>query len=171
VQSLAVCAGNIFAGTQIYGIYLSVDDGTSWMPINYGLGGYPSLSLNIYSLGINNSYIFAGTGNGLWRRSLSEITNIKGESPILTNEYKLKQNYPNPFNSTTSINYQLSENAEVAINVYNIYGQQIRTLVHIRQKAGEYLVTFDAKELPSGIYFYRLMVNSYAITRKMMLIR
>ncbi|MCC6398609.1 MAG: T9SS type A sorting domain-containing protein [Bacteroidetes bacterium] len=83
----------------------------------------------------------------------------------------LYQNYPNPFNPSTTIRYGLPSRAFVSVTVINTIGQRIATLVQGGQDAGYHEVVFDAKRLPSGVYFYRLQAGSYVETRKMLLVR
>ncbi len=88
----------------------------------------------------------------------------------------LAQNYPNPFNPTTTIRYELPENSDVLLEVYNIAGQKVSTLVSAQQHAGRQEVAWNGKdvrgnEMPSGVYLYRLRVNDSVLTKKMMLVR
>ncbi|MDI6802428.1 MAG: T9SS type A sorting domain-containing protein [Bacteroidota bacterium] len=89
--------------------------------------------------------------------------------------YILEQNYPNPFNPGTQITYQLSNYAHVTLKVYNIYGQEVSTLVNGFQDAGAKTVYFNATQLSSGIYFSKLVTaagkNIYTSTKKMILLR
>lgn len=86
-------------------------------------------------------------------------------------EYKLDQNYPNPFNPSTTISYQVKEAGLVTLTIYNLLGQAVQVLVNETQNSGSYSSTFDASALSSGFYFYRLEVNDFASTKKMMLIK
>jgi hypothetical protein len=86
----------------------------------------------------------------------------------------LNGNFPNPFNPETTINYDLKESAKVRLEVYNLKGQLVRSLVNDNQSAGRYRVVFDARDnrgnsLASGVYLYRLHAGDYTATRKMML--
>lgn len=91
-------------------------------------------------------------------------------SPALRS-FQLNQNYPNPFNPSTAISYQLSTVSDVQLVIYNALGQKVRTLVNGRQEAGEYALTFDASELSSGIYYYKLTAGSFVQIRKMILMK
>ncbi len=84
---------------------------------------------------------------------------------------ELNQNYPNPFNPETVIRYGVPEQSEVQLNVYNILGQLVRTLVSEQQSAGRYEVSFDGSRLASGMYIYRLKVGTKVLTNKMTLIK
>jgi hypothetical protein len=83
----------------------------------------------------------------------------------------LWQNYPNPFNPTTIISYDIPKLSHVSINVYDVLGRKIETLVDAERLPGHYQVTFDASRLPSGIYFYRLTAGSFVQTKKLMVIK
>ncbi|MEO8167724.1 MAG: T9SS type A sorting domain-containing protein, partial [bacterium] len=88
---------------------------------------------------------------------------------FMPTELKLEQNFPNPFNSTTTIRYQLSSLTFVCFKVYDVLGREIVALINEERPPGGYSVTFDASNLASGVYFYRLIINKQAITRKMIL--
>lgn len=84
-------------------------------------------------------------------------------------EFGLEQNYPNPFNPTTQIQYSVAEATNIKIDVFNILGRRITTLVNERQKPGTYEVTFDGSNFASGIYLYRLQAGDYISTKKFIL--
>ena len=86
-------------------------------------------------------------------------------------QFELKQNYPNPFNPSTNITYSLPQQSDVQLRVYDMVGREVATLINREQAAGAYTVNFDASELSSGMYLYRLDTGSTTITRKMMLIK
>jgi hypothetical protein len=91
------------------------------------------------------------------------------ELPFL---YALYQNYPNPFNPVTSINYDLPERNIVSLTIYNVLGEVIAVPVNNETKiAGRYSVSFDATNLPSGVYYYELKAGEYAETKKMVLVK
>jgi hypothetical protein len=98
----------------------------------------------------------------------SEEINVEVEIPLV---YALEQNYPNPFNPSTTIKYSLSEDGFVKLSVYNLLGEEVTTLVNNEQKAGRYEVNFNAKELSSGIYMYRLESKNFLSIKKMLLVK
>ncbi len=81
------------------------------------------------------------------------------------------QNYPNPFNPTTVISYSVPTSCQVRLTVLDILGREIVTLVDEQKFAGTYEVQFNASNLPSGIYFYRLTVGTFSNTKKMALVK
>jgi hypothetical protein len=81
------------------------------------------------------------------------------------------QNYPNPFNPATTISYQLPESGPVALMVFDVLGRVVRTLVNQEQPAGRHTVTFDASDLASGVYFYRMQAAGFAQTMRLLLLR
>jgi hypothetical protein len=81
------------------------------------------------------------------------------------------QNYPNPFNPTTKIQYSLPEVANVKLSVYNSMGQEVIQLVNENQSAGKYIVDFNAQNLQSGVYLYRLQTSKFVDTKKMLLLK
>ncbi|MBI9071506.1 MAG: T9SS type A sorting domain-containing protein [Melioribacteraceae bacterium] len=98
------------------------------------------------------------------------ITDVE-ESETLPLSFELKQNYPNPFNPATVISYQLAVNSFVRLQVFNVLGKEIKTLVSQNQQPGDYKINFDASELSSGTYFYQLNTGGHTLTKKMLLIR
>jgi len=86
-------------------------------------------------------------------------------------EFALKQNYPNPFNPITKISFDLPKDELVTIKIYDILGREIKTLINEFKNAGNYMVTFNASEFASGIYFYRIKAGSFVQTKRMVLIK
>ena len=85
--------------------------------------------------------------------------------------YALGNNYPNPFNPTTTIQFALPHSAMASLKVFNIFGEEVTTLVQRELDIGTHYVKFDASSLPSGIYFYRLQAGTFRDTKKLLLLR
>ncbi len=98
-------------------------------------------------------------------------TGIKNEQSNIIKSFKLYQNYPNPFNPSTSIRYSLPESSNIKIEIYNVLGIKIKTLVNRFKHSGNYKVKWNADGFASGIYFYRLQAGSYVKTKKMLLLK
>jgi hypothetical protein len=86
-------------------------------------------------------------------------------------EYALHQNFPNPFNPGTSITFDLVDNGFVSLRVYNLLGQEVASLVNGTMDAGRHIVNFQADNLPSGLYLYRLETNGFSAQKKMVLMK
>ena len=91
--------------------------------------------------------------------------------PGIADGFALEQNYPNPFNPTTTINFTIPASEQVLLNVYNVAGQLVQTLVNAPMNAGNYEVSFAATDLPSGIYFYQIRAGAYRATKRMILMQ
>lgn len=170
VSALVSLDNNLFAGTQRHGVFLSKNNGTSWIKKNEG---FNSDTIIVNTLLMTDNYIFAGTeGFSVWRRSYSEIiSGVEKTSGIICEHIALNQNYPNPFNPSTKIRYDLPKNGFVKLIVFDALGREIETLVNEKQTAGTYEVTFNASQYPSGVYFYRLTTDNFSGTKKMLLIK
>jgi len=86
-------------------------------------------------------------------------------------KFVLNQNYPNPFNPSTILSYTLKTDGQVKLTVFNLVGQSVQVLVDAYQPAGEYEITFDAQDLPAGIYLYKLQVGQYSSVKRMTLVK
>jgi len=86
-------------------------------------------------------------------------------------EFNLYQNYPNPFNPSTTITFDIPAQELIVLKIYNILGQEIATLVNEVRTAGHYSEIFNASQLPSGVYIYKLTAGSFTESRKMILLR
>ena len=86
-------------------------------------------------------------------------------------QFELSQNYPNPFNPSTVIDYQIPEVGEVELSIFNILGEKINTLLKSYQSAGSYKATFNAEDISSGIYLYKLTAGNLSQIRKMIFLK
>jgi predicted secreted protein len=119
-----------------------------------------SHTLSVTTSGVNLDYVI-----------LQKVVTGVGAENGLPGSFALEQNYPNPFNPTTTINYSLPKAANAQLIVYNLLGQRVATLVNEQQAAGNHVVQFDAKNLATGVYFYRLEAGSYVACKKMLLLK
>jgi hypothetical protein len=174
---------NLVSGTWIVNpadtsYNLTVNDGTGDLILRIvgstDIGGNSQPSWPVNMVGIGSQYVPSAPylgGYQIQPRSYTDFvtTGISQPQAIVYN-YRLDQNYPNPFNPETVIPYQLKEAGVVDFRVYNILGQQIFALRQ-HQTAGPHTIVFDGKNLPSGIYFYRLQAGDFSSARKMVLAR
>ncbi len=115
------------------------------------------------------------TQNVTWAAQYAANIHTQGVSvddmSEIPSAYSLMQNYPNPFNPSTKINFSLPVSSHVVLNVYSITGQLVQTLVNNEMPAGRHSVDFNASDISSGVYLYRLETEKFTSTRKMILIR
>ena len=104
----------------------------------------------------------------VYQKNVTAIKDVEEQTPLA---FSLKQNYPNPFNPSTSIRYSIAKMSFVNLSVYNVLGEKIKTLVNKEQPAGDYNVDFNASNLSSGIYFYKLTVDNFSSIRKMIILK
>ncbi|MBN2281130.1 MAG: T9SS type A sorting domain-containing protein [Candidatus Marinimicrobia bacterium] len=93
------------------------------------------------------------------------------ENETIATSFSLEQNYPNPFNPTTRINYTLGKVTNVNISVYNMLGQKVTTLVNKQQIAGAHSIQWNAADVATGVYFYKIQAGDFTQTRKMLLMK
>lgn len=147
---------------------------TLWINRNVSLTNYA----NQPNVHVAFQYISTGTTSGTaatWRVDELEIGGLDlvgvCEKENVPTEYTLSQNYPNPFNPTTVISYQLPIAGFVSLKVYDVLGREVATLVNKEQNAGNYKVEFNANNLSSGIYFYRMEAGDFVSVQKMILMK
>lgn len=100
----------------------------------------------------------------------AQTVSVESNNEIVKS-YELKQNYPNPFNPNTIIEYTLNKNSDVSIIIYDILGKEVNTLVNQKQLSGTYKLNLNASDLSSGTYFYSLIVDGIAESKKMILVK
>lgn len=168
IQALAVTGSTLFAGTSSGGAFCSTNNGINWTAVNTGLP-----SLDVRALALHGTRLFAGIGtNGVWSRPLSEmITSVEQTSTNLTERYALYQNYPNPFNPSTTIGFSIPVAGYVALQVFNILGQVVATVLSQELAAGTYEAKWDVIGFASGTYFYRLTAGTFVGTRRLVVLR
>ncbi|HEY9164595.1 MAG TPA: T9SS type A sorting domain-containing protein [Candidatus Kryptonia bacterium] len=137
--------------------------GSSWTPsVGSGLFDHPYVDVN------GNFFDYEGYEVTF---TYALITAVQPGKSNLPGSFSLEQNYPNPFNPTTTIKYQLAMNSNVTLKVYDVLGREVETLVNERQSAGSHNLTFNASNLPSGVYLYRLQAGTFTQVKKMILMK
>jgi len=152
-------------GSGLYAYYASYDDGINWLDITEDMTS-PGLCLAIDSKG----YLYTGAEHRGVFKSNKITTKVKSNSSSPLN-YSLLQNYPNPFNPTTVISYQIKRQGFVTLKIFDVLGKEIATLVNEEKPAGKYEVDFSDHGLASGVYIYRMKVNDFIESKKMLLLR
>ncbi len=109
--------------------------------------------------------------NAVVIRELNPSSVSEDESSSDLNNFLLEQNYPNPFNPSTTINFQVPENSYVSLIVYDILGNNVSTLIDEIKEAGYHSIEFDATNLVSGTYFYRLATGEFTSVKKLVLLK
>lgn len=125
------------------------------------------LSITVYS----GSFSSESIQKYIYVHEVDSMGTENENDPELPIQFSLDQNYPNPFNPSTNINFALPKSAEVRLLVYNLLGQQVAELVNGNLKEGNHSVRFDASQLSSGVYIYRIQAGSFVQTKKMLLIK
>ena len=147
-------------------VWQTMDGGITWSAFESGLNS-DITRVNVLH---NEKVVYAmGTNNALLRLDL--VTDAKELESELPKNFHLDQNYPNPFNPKTTITYTLPENSRVLLKVYDVLGQVVGILVDGDEKAGNKFMNFDARNLPSGVYYYRLTAGKFSEIKKMLLVR
>ncbi len=140
--------GTYAAGRRYYAAYY--DNGFRW---------FTAAGMRLWTAMIN------------WAIGLDQLTGVDVLPGPLPAEFALNQNYPNPFNPTTVISFSVASKAHVRLNIFNLLGQKVASLVDEQMNPGSFEVRFDATGLSSGVYFYSLSTDSRTITKKMVLVR
>ncbi len=171
VEFIPAEPGMVLAGTNLEPnyIYASFNYSHNFVPYSEELGVHAIAE----ALTSNDSYSFAGTAyNGVWRRTLPGLTGVDNhDGPKKPDNFSLKQNYPNPFNPETTIEYSVPEGEMVTLKIYNLLGQEMKTLVNGYTSPGTYKIKFDASDLSSGIYYYRMEAGDFMQAHRMILMR
>ncbi len=165
---IAIYCGALTGIVRPQNLYIAYRPNPSspWKPLSsYRDGDY----LKAFNLAGNEFGQFA-IASKTSRNPLAAQLNIQ-KTNNNAKSYALAQNYPNPFNPMTTIQYSLANTGNVSLKVYDILGREVANLVNGRQAAGEYTVQFNAANLASGIYFYRLQAGDFVQTKKMMLVK
>ncbi|MDQ3019498.1 MAG: T9SS type A sorting domain-containing protein [Bacteroidota bacterium] len=160
----------VIAGAYAGRSYITINGGTNWITFT---GGTAQIQSGL--IAPDKSYALGYRGSGIYKLKAvySGLVSVN-ENIFLLNvpeHYVLSQNYPNPFNPKTIIKYELGITDFVQTKVYDVMGKEIISLVNQKQNTGKYKINFDGSNLPSGIYYYKLVAGTASITRKMLLLK
>ncbi len=176
IYTVGIYGSDVFASTYIGGIHkLSMSSlaksgnstltTTSWESV--GMTG-----IEVTSVMFDNATqtLYAATSNGAVYKMIDNTTDVD-ENGIAPVEFALEQNYPNPFNPSTKINFSIAEAGQYSVKVFNVLGQEVATITNQEFAVGKYTFSFNASNLTSGIYFYKLVGENVNLTKKMMLLK
>ena len=150
-------------------VYRSTNQGSTWTTATTVTGAaFNDIDLTDGAGGCPTGW---AVGTGTITKMTGSPTGIISYSGEVPSTYLLKQNFPNPFNPTTNINFSIPKSGFVTLKVYNMAGMEVATLLNENKTAGNYIVGFNAANLPSGAYFYRIETGNYTDTKKMLLIK
>jgi photosystem II stability/assembly factor-like uncharacterized protein len=152
------------------GIFKTVTGGLSWQRVDTLF--YNNIITIAFSS--DSKTLYAGTGKGIYKTT--NVTSIKDKPHERQFSFRLYQNYPNPFNASTRIIYELSSPEKVTLKVFNVSGQEIKTLIDKKQQMGSYVIDWDGKDnqgnsVASSIYIIRLSNGSHIDSQKMLYLR
>lgn len=174
INGEAVLRWSTSTETNNYGFELQrKTESSSWSRISFIPGHGTTTTPSFYSFNDNST----GRGKYLYRLKQSDLDGSFSYSNVIDvdinkpSDFSLKQNYPNPFNPVTRIDFSIPQNSFVNLSVYNVLGEKVFTLINEIKSEGHHSVDFNASELTSGIYVYRLQAGSSVSVKKMTLIK
>ena len=154
-------------GNSTYTTYETTDGGETWHDAGFGY------RVNRFRF-LNDSVGYA-MGRTIYKFDRRMPTNIKEDFSLINTGYELKQNYPNPFNPTTTIEFTVPHgtqvNSLVLIKLYDVLGNEVKTIFDEVKEPGSYKVIFNAGDLTSGVYFYKMITEDFSSIKKLMLVR
>jgi len=157
----------IFRNTN--GLFIFNNRDSTWVKVNTNAISDSIITDVAFDL---DNIAYVGTSDGQLFKNTSPTTSInKFKKTKVASLYTLNENYPNPFNSSTIIKFNLPKQNIVKIDIFNYLGQKIETLIGHQKSAGSHEVIFTAKNLPSGVYLYRIEAGKYQDVKKMILLR
>lgn len=160
--------GTIFvAGNK--GMAFTEDYGESWEIMEFDNLANPRILAIEWD---QSGYIYIGTrGNGVYRSYQPQLVKVEEPDIVKAKQWELTQNYPNPFNTTTTISYQLPKSSFVRLNIYDISGRLVDKLINEKKNAGYYSVEWNAENVCSGVYFYRIEAGNFVAVKKGLLVK
>jgi hypothetical protein len=164
---------NTFATATTPGTFVAPTSFTQ-KPPSWSSRGYIPTLIEFYN-GSNDAGTiwvgYDGADKKLYFDRYGAVTRVPNNGTVVADKYSLSQNYPNPFNPETKIDFTIPKNGFVSIKIYDITGKEIYTLVSSNMNKGSYSVDFNASNISTGIYFYKITSGSFTDTKKMILIK
>jgi len=161
----AFVPGKIYVGSDGGGVLMSDDAGASFISINDNLG-----DLRVHCLTIDSDgRLLAGTGSGIYYYDI--MIDVAINDHLIPDQLIINQNYPNPFNASTTIQYSLPIETDVIIDIYDIQGRRVTTLIEERQPAGSHQVVWNAKDISSGIYLYKIKAGNCTLAKQCIVLK
>jgi hypothetical protein len=179
ISALAVSGNKVFAATTCSdnsGVFLLNGNSANWTFV----GDPASMGFFVDALAASDTYLFVGACDiysypllsTVWRRPLSEMTtSVEGASDGLPRPFSLAQNCPNPFNPSTTISFSLSKKSFISLKVFDILGREVATIASEEMSVGSYSRLWNATNISSGVYFYRLQAGTFTETKKLLLLK
>lgn len=174
---------SIYADGELLTNLTTAPFSTMWTPSSSGYHQISAKATDDSGITVESSPLISDKNEikieGYWNYMNFVFLTLEGKPTVVSNEKELElpikislnQNYPNPFNPSTTISYTVSRNNHVQLQVYDIMGRLVCNLVDEVKNSGEYTIHFDAGNLASGMYVYRLKIGSEILTGQMSLIR
>ncbi len=153
--------------SQPWNLLISTDGGSTWRNITANLPDSPG------DLAMSDRYIFINNykTDGNWRRPLSQILAVHDEAVQVPGRFEIIALAPNPFFSQTTLTFTLPGRRRIILSIHDLFGRQIRIVADEMLEGGKQAIAFNARELPAGVYFYRLSADGVSIAGKMMVVR
>ena len=168
-QSIVIDSCTIYGGNAGYRAYYYVAPGKTGSPLILKDSSVVSVS----NSKLKYEVVKDSSSSILLTNTTIILTDVFETEPSNStpSRYQLRQNYPNPFNPSTNISFSLPSKSVVSVNIYDITGRKVATLVNEELAAGNYVRHWNAANMPSGIYFYRMQAGTFRDTKKLMLLR
>jgi hypothetical protein len=164
-ECFALNANTAFAVGQGGKLIMTTNGGTNWVVQQTGS------SVELWAIDfVNDTVGYAIGSNAVLKTTNGGLTFINNQNGDIPADYELYQNYPNPFNPITNIGFRIADFGFVSIKIFDINGNEIKSLLNQNKPPGSYEIDFDASNFASGIYFYMLKVDDILISSKKMIL-
>jgi choice-of-anchor A domain-containing protein/uncharacterized repeat protein (TIGR01451 family) len=176
IYTVGIYGNNVFVSTYLGGIYkfdittLAKSNNSTLADNAWESVGMTGIEVTSVMFDDATQTLYAATSDGTVYKMIDGTTSVDNDG-FAPAEFALDQNYPNPFNPSTKIDFSIAEAGQYAVKVFNVLGQEVATFANQDFSTGKYTFNFDASNLTSGIYFYKLVGENVNLTKKMMLLK